>query len=304
MSLAESVRQRLLNLAHKNAEPFDRVLTRYALERLLYRIGQSKWEREFLLKGAMLFFLWYDSPHRPTRDLDLMIYGKTSTDNLKEVFQSICNIKVENDGIEYVAESVTCAEIRERNIYHGIRVKLMAKLAGAKLRLQIDIGFGDAIVPEPKGITYPTLLEFPAPKIRSYSMYTVIAEKFQAMVTLGILNSRMKDFFDIRVMAGGFEFSGAVLCLAIESTFKRRNTSFPLDIPVALTDSFAVDKSKRLQWEAFIRKNQIELKEKDLLDIIQFLHGFLMPPVSALVSKKSFNGIWPPGGPSQWLPGS
>jgi hypothetical protein len=297
MSLAESIRQRLLNLAHKKAEPFDLILTRYGLERLLYRIGQSKWASNFLLKGAMLFSLWYDSPRRPTRDLDLMIYGKTDAQYLKEVFQSICTMKVENDGIEYIAESVTCTEIREKNIYHGIRIKLMATLAGAKIRLQIDIGFGDVVFPEPKEITYPTLLELPAPRIHSYSMYTVVAEKFQAMATLGILNSRMKDFFDVRVMAGEFEFSGAVLCLAIKSTFKRRDALLPLETPVALTGAFAVDKSKNIQWDAFIRKNRLHIKEKSLTEVIDFLHRFLVPPVSALASKKDFNRIWPPGGP-------
>ena len=297
MSLAESIRQRLLNLAHKKAEPFDLILTRYGLERLLYRIGQSKWKNNFLLKGAMLFSLWYDSPRRPTKDLDLMIYGKGDAEYLKKVFQSICNMKVESDGIEYIAETVTCTEIREKNIYHGIRIKLMATLAGANIRLQIDIGFGDAVFPEPEEITYPTLLELPAPRIHSYSMYTVVAEKFQAMATLGILNSRMKDFFDVWLMAGEFEFSGLVLCSAIKSTFKRRDILLPLETPVALTEAFAVDKFKIIQWDAFIRKNRIHIKEKSLADIIDFLHGFLMPPVSALASKKDFNSIWPPNGP-------
>ncbi|MCP4154368.1 MAG: nucleotidyl transferase AbiEii/AbiGii toxin family protein [bacterium] len=304
MSLADSIRQRLLNLAHKKAEPFDLVLTRYGLERLLYRIGKSKWKKNFLLKGAMLFSLWYDSPHRPTRDLDLMIYGKADAGYLKAVFQSICTMNVENDGIEYVAETVTCSEIREKNIYHGIRVKLMATLAGARLRLQIDIGFGDAVVPEPEEITYPTLLELPAPRVRSYSMYTVVAEKFQAMVTLGIFNSRLKDFFDIRVMAGEFKFSGAVLCSAIESTFKRRDSDLPLKTPIALTNSFAVDRFKRIQWDAFIRKNRLHTEEKSLVDIVDFLHSFLMPPVSSLTSKRDFNSIWQPGGPWKSLGGS
>jgi hypothetical protein len=299
MSLAESVRQRLLNLAHKRAEPFDLILTRYGLERLLYRIGRSKWKRNFLLKGAMLFSLWFDSPHRPTRDMDLMIYGKTNAGYLKKVFQSICNMKVEDDGINYAAATVTCTEIRERNMYRGIRVKLIATLAGAKLRLQIDIGFGDAVVPEPKEITYPTLLEFPAPSIHSYSMYTVVAEKFQAMATLGILNSRMKDFFDMRVMAGEFEFSGAVLCSAIKSTFERRETELPLETPVALTNTFAVNKFKVFQWDAFVRNNRLHIKGNSLVDIIDFLHRFLMPPVSALARKIDFNSTWLPGGPWQ-----
>ncbi len=297
MSLAESVRQRLLNLSRDKAETFDLVLTRFALERLLYRLGQSKWKNDFLLKGAMLFSLWYDSPHRPTKDLDLMAYGQADIDYLKRVFQSLCNLEVEDDGIEFKSESVTCNEIREDSIYFGIRVKLMAALAGAKLRLQIDIGFGDAVVPDPEDITYPTLLEFPAPRLRAYSKYTVIAEKFQAMVVLGIANSRMKDFCDIREMAGQSEFSGSMLCRAIESTFKRRKVAIPSAVPIALTDSFAVNKEKKMQWDAFLRKNRLDTEGETFQDIIHVLHDFLMPVVSTLASKEAFELIWPPGGP-------
>lgn len=297
MSLAESVRQRLLNLSREKVETFDLVLTRFALERFLYRLSQSKWEKDFLLKGAMLFSLWYDSPHRPTKDLDLMAYGQADSDYLKQVFQSLCNLEVEDDGVEFKAESVTCNEIREDNIYLGLRVKLIATLAGAKLRLQIDIGFGDAVVPEPEDITYPTLLEFPAPRLRAYSKYTVIAEKFQAMVVLGIANSRMKDFYDIRIMAGQFELSGSILCRAIESTFSRRKVAIPSTIPIALTESFAADKEKKMQWDAFLHKNRLDTEGKTFQDIIHVLYDFLMPVVSALASKEAFKLIWPPGGP-------
>lgn len=297
MSLANSVRQRLLNLSRKKAEPFDLILTRYALERLLYRIGQSEWHRTFLLKGAMLFSLWHEFPYRPTKDLDLMAYGKPDIENLKQVFQSLCDLEVENDGIEFAADTVTCNEIREGNIYQGIRVKLMARLAGAKLRLQIDIGFGDRVVPEPEDIVYPTLLEFPAPRVRSYSRYTMIAEKFHAMVTLGIPNSRMKDFYDIRLMAERFEFSGSILCLSIKSTFKRRETGYLSKVPIALTDSFAMDEMKMVQWKAFLRKNRLDTKGESFKDIIRFLHRFLMPPFSALANEEDFQLTWTPGGP-------
>ncbi|MCU0286081.1 MAG: nucleotidyl transferase AbiEii/AbiGii toxin family protein [Acidobacteria bacterium] len=194
MSLAQSVRQRLLNLSRETKEPYNLILTRFALERLLYRISRSKWKTDFLLKGAMLFSTWQNAPHRPTKDLDLMKYGNVNINYLKELFQSLCKMEVEDDGIEFIAESVQCSDIREGNIYQGLRVKLEAVLAEAKLRLQIDIGFGDAVVPEPEHIIYPTLLKFPAPRILAYSTYTMVAEKFHAMVTLGIANSRMKDF--------------------------------------------------------------------------------------------------------------
>ncbi|MCK4765130.1 MAG: nucleotidyl transferase AbiEii/AbiGii toxin family protein [Candidatus Aminicenantes bacterium] len=299
MSLAESVRQRLLNLSRETGDTFDLVFTRFALERLLYRISKSKWGKDFLLKGAMLFNIWYDSPHRPTRDLDLMAYGSTSADHLRQVFQAICNLEVEPDGIEFAPESVSCSEIRERNVYLGIRIKLLSELAGAKLRLQIDIGFGDVIVPEPEQITYPTLLKFPAPRLRSYSRYTMVAEKFQAMVMLGIANSRMKDFYDTWIMAGEFEFSGEVLYRAVEATFNRRSTPIFSKAPIALTDTFSGDKIKRTQWNAFLRKNRLDTKGKSFEDIVKFLNIFFMPVVSALYKKAGFDCHWPPGGP--WM---
>ena len=297
MSLAHSVRQRLLNLSRETAESFELILTRYALERLLYRISRSKWKTDFLLKGAMLFSTWHNSPHRPTKDLDLMKYGNTNTNYLKEVFQSLCRLEVEEDGIEFIAESVTCNEIREGNIYHGLRVKLTAVLAGAKLHLQIDIGFGDIVVPEPENIIYPTLLEFPAPRIRAYSRYTMVAEKFHAMVTLGIGNSRMKDFYDLWIMSQKFEYAGSVLCKAIESTFKRQGTVIPPNIPIALTDIFSEDGVKRIQWNAFIRKSRFDMEEKNLSTIIGVLRTFLMPPVSALANKMEFKQWWSASGP-------
>ncbi|MGD2087495.1 MAG: nucleotidyl transferase AbiEii/AbiGii toxin family protein [Candidatus Aminicenantes bacterium] len=297
MNLAHSVRQRLLNLSRKTAEPFDLILTRFALERLLYRISRSKWKTDFLLKGAMLFSTWHNSPHRPTRDLDLMKYGNTNTDYLKEIFQSLCTIEVENDGIEFKSESVTCSEIREGNIYHGLRVKLEAALAGAKLRLQIDIGFGDIVVPEPEDIIYPTLLEFPAPRVRAYSRYTMVAEKFHAMVTLGIGNSRMKDFYDLRIMSQNFDYEGQILCKAIESTFKRQGTLIPASIPIALTDSFPGDAMKKIQWNAFLRKSRFNMEEKNFTTIIEVLRNFLMPPLSALAKNMDFKRWWSAGGP-------
>jgi len=302
MSLAQSVRQRLLNLSRETTEPYNLILTRFALERLLYRISRSKWNKDFLLKGAMLFSTWQNAPHRPTRDLDLMKYGNTSINYLKEVFQSLCRMEVEDDGIEFIAESVKCADIREGNIYQGMRVKLEAVLAGAKLRLQIDIGFGDAVVPEPEHIIYPTLLEFPAPRILAYSRYTMVAEKFHAMFTLGIANSRMKDFYDLWVMSQKFDYAGAVLCKAIEATFKRQGTGITSQVPIALTGFFSGDAVKKAQWNAFLRKNRFDMEEKDLAIIIGVLRGFLLPPLSALANKQDFQQKWSAGGPWDLLP--
>lgn len=294
--LAASVRQRLLNLAHRRAEPFDLVLTRYAQERLLYRLGQSESRNAFLLKGVMLFAVWYDQPHRPTRDLDLLGFGANDIPLLEATFQSICRIEA-NDGTQFLADTVRGVEIREANIYTGVRIKLIAQLAGAKIPLQIDIGFGDAVTPAPEPINYPTLLDFPAPQLNAYPHYSVVSEKLQAIVLLGIANSRMKDFYDIWSMARRLSFKGSVLCQAIEATLKRRDTILPESLPLAFTDSFANDPSKNTQWNAFIRKNQPWVEESKLSDVLKFLKDFLMLPLSSLIRKNEFTLIWNPGGP-------
>lgn len=295
--IAASVRHRLFNLAHRKAEPFDLVLTRYAQERLLYRLGQSEWRNKFLLKGAMLFAVWYDQPYRPTRDLDLLGFGANDIPYLEATFQSLCKIEAD-DGIQFLADTVRGTEIREANIYAGVRIKLIAHLAGAKIPLQIDIGFGDAVTPAPEQINYPTLLDFPAPQLIAYPHYSVASEKLQAIVMLGIANSRMKDFYDLWIMAQRLFFDGSVLCRAIQATFERRRTNLPEVIPIALTDSFANDPIKNTQWNAFVRKNQPWIEESKLSDVLMLLKNFLMPPLSSLIRKDEFSLGWRPGG--QW----
>lgn len=196
-NLAASVRQRLLNIAKRNGEAFDLVLTRYALERLLYRLGNSRYHNQFLLKGAMLFAVWGGAPHRPTRDLDLLGFGPNDLPQVQAVFQNICQVPVEPDGLKFLPDTVRVSEIREDQEYQGVRLPFDAKLENAIIPIQVDIGYGDAVTPAPQEISYPTLLEFPAPQLRAYPIYTVVAEKFQALVLLGIANSRMKDFYDI-----------------------------------------------------------------------------------------------------------
>jgi len=298
-NLAASVRQRLFNLSKKKGESFDLVLTRYALERLLYRISQSKYRKKFLLKGAMLFSIWFDAPHRLTRDLDLLGFGTGDITNLEQVFQSLCKVDVVEDGVAFPPETVRGDEIRDSTEYHGVRIHLMANLAGARIPLQIDVGFGDVVIPAPEEITYPTLLEFPAPKLRAYSKYSVVSEKFQAMVMLGIANSRMKDFFDIWAIAQKFDFDGFILSRAIQSTFKQRNTVLSGEIPLSLTDSFSEDRLKRIQWRAFIRKNRIDNAPEDLRDVIGVIANFLGPIVDDIVKGRSFNRIW--RAPGHWV---
>ena len=295
--VAASVRQRLLNLARERGEDFGLMLTRYALERVMYRVSVSEHREQFILKGAMLFALWTDDLHRPTRDLDLLGHGTIDTQRLEQVFREVIGVEVENDGLEFLAETVRGERIREDEEYEGVRVHLEARLAAARIKVQIDVGFGDIVTPAPEETEYPVLLDFPAPRLRTYPRETVVAEKFEAMVKLGIVNSRMKDFYDLWVMARDFEFEGALLSRAIKATFERRGTALPTKEPLALTDEFSGDPGKKTQWAAFLRRLGQEPSGIPLADVTLALNEFLLPPVLAAGDAAAFDRTWPPAGP-------
>jgi predicted nucleotidyltransferase component of viral defense system len=296
-NLAVSVRHRLTDLARNQGEDFQLVLTRYVIERLLYRISQSPYRDQFVLKGAMLFRVWTDQIHRPTRDLDLLSRGEPSLAALTNLFRDICGLKVEDDALTFDPTTVTAERIKEDQDYEGVRVGCRAQLGRARIDLQIDVGFGDAVVPRPANVNYPAMLEFPAPVLRAYQRETVVAEKFQAMVMLGIANSRMKDFFDLWTLANAFAFDGASLCQAIRATFKRRKTALPTAPPLALTSEFGADVAKVRQWDAFVRKGKLDAGGVTLVQVCAYLHGFLGPPIEALVIGTDFEKAWPPSGP-------
>ena len=292
-----SVRQRLLNLARQRNEEFQLVLTRYAIERLLYRLSASKHGDEFTLKGAMLFQLWTGQPHRSTLDLDLLGSGEDGVERFKAIFRDVFVQAVEVDGLLFLPGTLRGEEIREDQKYGGVRILGTVMLENARIPLQIDIGIGDAVTPEAAKIEYPTLLEMPAPKLKAYPKETVVAEKYEAMVSLGVANSRMKDFYDLWILSAKFEFDGAVLMSAVQATFKRRGTVLPSLPPVALTPAFAADGSKRLQWMAFIRRGRLVSEPPPLDAILRLLHGFLMPITEAVVTGHAFTMGWRPGGP-------
>ena len=274
-NLGVSIRDRLLNKARAEKRDYNLMLTRYALERLIYRISISPYRDQFLLKGALLFDLWFDVPHRPTRDVDFLGYGPADIPHLEGVFRELCAIDA-NDGIEFQAKTVKAAEIRKEANYAGVRVTLIGVLAGAKCPVQADIGFGDAVVPGPEEVTYPVLLDDnPAPQLRAYPRYTVVAEKLEALVSLGMLNSRMKDYFDLWVLVTYAEFDNAILKKAIQATFERRGTPLPAKLPIGLSDEFANDGQKNKQWLAFLHKNGIA--PKPLAEIVTDLRNFLWP---------------------------
>ncbi len=296
---AASVRNRLLELARKRGEDFQLILTRYGLERLLYRLSQSEYCDRFILKGAMLFTLWGDQAHRPTRDVDFLGFGDSDEATLQETFRTLCNVPVEDDGLVFLADSVRVELIRDATEYGGIRVTLVGDLAGARIPIQADIGFGDAVTPEPEQIEYPTLLEYPAPCLRAYPRETVVAEKYQALINLGIANSRMKDFYDLWIMAHQFDFDGLTLSEAIRNTLARRQTPLPAQMPTGLSSVFYSDKQKNLQWSAFLRKGMLLATSAppSLEEVCHLLEIFLMPPTQALKNNQTFTNRWQPGGP-------
>ena len=291
-----SVRQRLLNIIRETGDDSNLVWTRYATERLLYRLSVSEYAGDFILKGAMLFIAWTGKPYRSTVDMDLLGYGEESGERIAKVFRDLCGIDVEPDGLIFDVKRVEVAVIREEQEYQGQRVKLAAFLGKARIPIQVDVGFGDVITPRARKISYPVLLDYPVPNIRIYPRETVVAEKFQAMVVLGIANSRMKDFYDLHVLARDFPFDGNMLVRSIQGTFKRRRTDIPIEPPLALTDEFGRDEMKSIQWNAFIRRNGLEEDVPDFLELLSNLRNFLLLPMKAAAGEASSPSSWSRGG--------
>jgi hypothetical protein len=299
-NLPASVHDRLLGWARQQGEQYQLVLTRYCLERFLYRLSQSPHHKRFILKGAMLFTLWTGHVHRPTRDLDLLGRGDSSVEGLEGVIRNICNQPVEDDGVVFLADTVRGERLREEEEYQGVRIHFDARQTTARLRLQIDVGFGDAVTPRPEAVTYPTLLDFPAPAVLAYTRESVIAEKFHTLVVRGMLNSRLKDFWDLSVLAQQFALRGPLLCQAIGATFERRKTAVPAEPPVALTAEFHGDAGKQQDWRTFLQRHGLQAEGIGLDQVAGILHGFLMPPVQALARGQPFDMEWPARGP--WAP--
>lgn len=295
-NVGASVRSRLLDLSKTRGDDFQLVLVRYVNERLLYRIASSQHAKTFILKGAALFTIWTGKPHRATRDLDFLGSGDSTEKHVKEVFLEIFGQQVEDDGVSFDRASVVASPIREDQEYGGVRLTLTAHVAAAKVRVQIDVGFGDAVTPAAQAIDFPALLDFPAPRLRAYPRETVVAEKVEAMVQLGLANTRMKDFYDLRVMSDLFEFDGALLVKALRATFKRRGTPLPTKVPPALTPAFFDDKSRRSQWAAFAKKTGAS-DAGELDAAILRVAGFCEEPLLRAAGDTDWAGTWTPGGP-------
>ena len=294
-NIGASVRAKLLHRARTTARDFNHLLTRYVIERLLYRIGVSAHRSRFWLKGALLFDLWFDMPHRPTRDVDLLGSGPPDMDDLVSIFHELCSIEVQ-DGVTFLADSVVASEIRKEARYAGIRIQIVATIDGARCPLQIDVGFGDAVTPGPVAADYPVQIpDFPAPTLLVYPRYSVVAEKFEAMTILGIANSRMKDYFDVWFLARQSDFEGDTLRLAIQATFERRGTTLTGQLPFGLTRAFAEDAQKQTQWAAFLRKNRLEAHDLDR--VVDEIASFLAPVIERSASGQEYLATWPASGP-------
>jgi predicted nucleotidyltransferase component of viral defense system len=277
-NIGASVRQRLLNLAHARGQPMELLLTRYALERLLHRLSVSPHRERFVLKGAMLLATWFDEPHRATRDVDLLGFGDAAEDALLASFREIMAVEVD-DGVRFDLKGLKIEAIREEVEYGGSRLRTTAALAGARIPITVDIGFGDAVEPGVEDIDLPVLLDMPSPHLRAYPPETVIAEKFHAMVALGRANSRMKDYYDVWMLMTTFELEPERMRRAIAATFARRNTMIPPEVPEGLSDAFAIDPGKQRQWDAFARNLSGSIPELGLVvsELRQRLKDFLAP---------------------------
>ena len=300
-NIAASVHQRLLNLARERQEEFQFVLTKYALERLLFRISRSKHGDVFVLKGALLFELWTEKRYRPTRDADFLASGENSLERICGIFKDICGEAVIDDGLRFDPASVQAERIKEDADYEGVRVKLRGYLEKAAVSVQIDIGFGDVITPDATKVDFPSMLGFPKPHLLAYPKETVVAEKFEAMVKLGMVNSRMKDFHDVRSLCQEFSFDGRILSAAVWNTFSRRNSGNPEraieKMPLVFTPAFFEDENKQKQWAAWCRKNRGYVSDVSLKSVCLEIAGFLRPVLAALRDRESFDRSWPPTGP-------
>jgi predicted nucleotidyltransferase component of viral defense system len=298
--IAASIRARLLNISRETQEDFQMLLNRYARERLLYRLSQSPLRDRFVLKGATLFSVWVEKPFRSTRDADFLSFGPNDVDSVTRGFRDLCGSDGGNDpddGIRFDRESVQGAQIREEEEYSGVRILLDAYIGRAKARIQIDIGFGDAITPEAQEVTLPAILDLPAPRLRAYPKETVIAEKFQAMAVLAETNSRMKDFYDIWVMQSQFVFEGAQLAEAIKTTFARRRTDVVPSSCVAFQSAFYSSKEPLIHWRLYVQRGSFERIPPTFAEVGETIDAFLRPIAESIARGEPFDRTWPPGGP-------
>jgi Nucleotidyl transferase AbiEii toxin, Type IV TA system len=297
-NFGHSTFQKLLTYAHGNREDFNLLLARFAIERFLYRLSISEYAGRFILKGASLFLIWMGKSFRVTRDVDLLGSGPANPEQLVGIFRDIIELESPgNDGLTFDYNSIRAFPIREDQLYEGIRVTIIGLLHTARIPLQIDVGFGDAVIPAPEDIKYPSLLGHPAARLRAYSPYTAAAEKIDTMINLGMINSRMKDFYDIWLMSGIFEFNGTILQDSMKNTFIRRGTRLPEGLPLVFSQEFSTNHQKTQQWKAFIRKSRPENAPENFAEVMDVVSQFVLPVYKAILEDTRFHKEWTEGGP-------
>jgi len=295
-NMAASVHARLAEIARRTGRPFQELLQYYAMERFLYRLSKSPHAARFVLKGALMLRVWDAPMARPTKDIDLLGRLEHSLENGSTVVREVCALEVEPDGLIFRPATVKSERIREDADYEGVRIRFDGLLARARIAMQLDVGIGDVMVPGPVEIAYPTLLDFPAPRLKGYPRETAIAEKFEAMVKLGTLNSRMKDFYDIWLLSRQFDFDGPTLAQAVNATFVNRRTAVKAD-PVALSTEFSESEVANTQWRAFVRKGRLVNAPASLAEAVSGIARFLLPVARAHLAGGNFKMNWTAGGP-------
>lgn len=297
--LAHSIHARLVARSKELRVEAQLLLERYALHRFLYRLSESQHADRFLLKGAQLMLIWIGETARATRDADLLGFGELSDSELQRIVADVCNHLVTDDGMEYLVDSIRIAPIREEIAYGGRRIRLQARLGNARLRIQIDVGIGDAVTPEPEWVELPQILDLPAPKLRAYRPETSIAEKLETIAVRGLINSRLKDYFDIFVLSLHKAFELPILSAAVRDTFERRGTSISAKLPVGLTQAFVNEPGKLLQWRSFLNKAGVSDIPEDLGQIVNSIATFLESVLNEARDEEEQTAYWPPGGPWQ-----
>src|SRR5579872_296307 len=294
--IGASVRQRLLNKSRTQGRPFQELLQYFAMERFLYRLAKSPYSDRFVLKGALLLTAWRAPQSRPTMDIELEGRVNNQLDHIKEVVATVCEVDVDPDGIAFNRTSIEVSRIKEDADYEGVRVQFHATLARARIPMQLDIGFGDVINPGPTEIEYPTLLNFPAPVLRAYPKETVVAEKLEALTALGLLNSRLKDFYDLALLCRMYPFEGQRLSEAVSATLRHRGTAIEAE-PIGLTRAYFDDPARTVQWRAFVRRSRFGEEAGDLARLVAEIRSFALPVLSAAAAGNPFGLRWKPSGP-------
>jgi len=291
-NIEASVKAQLQNKAKETNRPFAEILLYYGMERFLYRFSKSKYADKFVLKGALLFAVWQIPERRTTLDIDFLGRFDNQVAAIETVIKDVCNIAVAPDGLMFDSSVVQGRKIKEDADYEGVRVKFTGFLERARIPMQIDVGFGDIVHPKIRVVDYPVILDFPKPHLNGYPQESVISEKFEAMIKLGLLNSRMKDFYDIWLMMRQFEFKGANLVEAIKKTFKHRKTDVPQNKPLFADEIYDKKSDRQALWSAFLKKGDIQHAPDTLSVTAKEIETFLVEPIVAISEKVKFNKTW------------